>query len=128
MTDNFLDDVEITSPAPGIVTLTHAAHVCAGSPCCIHNPSDHHMNTWRMVFRSDRAVRVNGRVFVLTERICEHGRGHPDPDAIAFAREIGGDEFADTQGVHGCCGCCVRAAGIEPARPESPDFESGASA
>lgn len=99
---------------------THSPMQCDGEHCVVHNPSDHHMNTWPIVYRMDRAVQmpstriesanggaeVMGPVFVLAERTCPHGIGHPDPDSIAFARRRGGDEFAGVESVHGCDGCC----------------------
>jgi predicted kinase len=54
------------------------------------------MREWRQHFRTDRA---------LTERICPHGIGHPDPDDLHFKRLMAGtDEVPDA--VHGCDGCC----------------------
>lgn len=67
------------------LTNVHPSDKCKGEYCCIHNPSDHHMKTWPQHWRSDRGI---------TERICEHGCGHPDPD----------DPTGDT--IHGCDGCC----------------------
>lgn len=65
---------------------THDSDKCAGEHCVIHNPSDHHMREWPTHFRSDRGI---------TERICPHGIGHPDPDDITADR------------IHGCDGCCA---------------------
>ena len=62
----------------------HSPKDCQGSPCVIHNPSDHHMRGWYLHWRVDRHC---------FERICVCGVGHPDPD------DIGHD------GIHGCCGC-----------------------
>jgi hypothetical protein len=95
---------------------THSPAACDGTPCVVHNPSDHHMKDWPITYRLDRAVRmpdrevsgavVAGPVFVLAERGCPHGVGHPDPDAMDYARREGGEEFASAEGVHGCDGCC----------------------
>jgi hypothetical protein len=63
----------------------HDPTTCDGQPCCIHNPSDHHMRTWPQNWRSDRR---------LMERMCPHGIGHPDPDDL------------NPNKVHGCDGCC----------------------
>ena len=63
----------------------HSMYDCDGNFCCIHNPSDHHMKTWTQYYREDRR---------MTERICPHGVGHPDPD----------DPTTDR--IHGCDGCC----------------------
>ena len=65
--------------------VTHSPDVCKGKKCCIHNPSNHHMVTWRQHWRFDRKIM---------ERICKHGCGHPDPDDLSTDR------------VHGCDGCC----------------------
>jgi hypothetical protein len=95
---------------------THNEMQCDGEPCVVHNPSDHHMKTWPIVYRMDRAVEmpptqigratIAGPVFVLAERTCPHGVGHPDPDSIGFARRRGGGDFASVESVHGCDGCC----------------------
>lgn len=76
-----------------VLENVHPRRVCAGGPCVLHSPSDHHMRTWRTHFRADRH---------LMERICPHGVGHPDPDDLAWHRSEG----RDWQGVHGCDGCC----------------------
>ena len=68
-----------------VIENIHSHQKCAGGPCVIHNPSDHHMREWPTNWRDDRG---------FMERICPHGIGHPDPD----------DPNADP--VHGCDGCC----------------------
>lgn len=85
----------MTDPLVGVETFVdddlqllvnvHRATDCVG-PCPIHRPTDHHMRSWPLIYRFDRAI---------FERRCEHGIGHPDPDSL--------DE---THGVHGCDGCC----------------------
>lgn len=54
----------------------HALERCEGTFCPFHNPSDHHMKTWPLHVRYDR--------YGLTERVCSHGIGHPDPDSVAW--------------------------------------------
>ena len=76
----------------GLVNV-HGADQCVGH-CPIHNPRDHHMRDWELVWRGDRGI---------FERTCPHGVGHPDPDSIYYAMEFGN---GDT-GVHGCDGCCI---------------------
>lgn len=71
----------------------HPAWRCAGRPCVIHAPTEHHMRTWLLHWRDDRTI---------FERMCPHLVGHPDPDQITFWRETGQEE----QAVHGCDGCC----------------------
>lgn len=82
-----------------IIYNVHRREDCEG-PCVIHNPSDHHMRNWTLLWRNDRA---------LFERLCPtHGTGHPDPDHLAGQRYRGrhsDDVVVDS--VHGCCGCCV---------------------
>lgn len=84
----------------------HRQDQCRGEACCIHNPSDHHMKTWALDWRDDI-----GRM----ERLCAHGVGHPDPDAVAFRERSGQD--ADT--VHGCDGCCQPLLDLQPLPVES---------
>jgi hypothetical protein len=86
----------------GDITLTKVHHPsqCAGRPCVIHNPSDHHMRDWPLNWRQyDGLLTIKPSHF---ERICQHGIGHPDPDDLAF-HASNGDDYV---GVHGCDGCC----------------------
>lgn len=79
------------------VLFTHPPEACQGQHCCIHNPSEHHMRSWTMLWREDRK---------LMERICPHGVGHPDPDDVAHhLREH--PEDAAWYDKHGCDGCCT---------------------
>lgn len=87
----------ISTPTQGVVK-THGADRCAGRPCCVHNPSDHHMRDWPLVFRFDRGA--------LGERICPCGIGHPDPDSLTHLLTVMPPDDADAMGVHGCCGHC----------------------
>lgn len=64
-----------------------------GNACVLHNPTDHHMREWTLIFRPDKQF--------LAERICEHGVGHPDPDSLARYLKNGQDHMA----IHGCDGC-----------------------
>lgn len=83
-------------PIEGQLLLNvHAPGNCVGRPCVIHNPTNHHMRGWFLLWRDDR------RIF---ERICPHGVGHPDPDQFGFWKEIGHEH----EGTHGCCSaqCC----------------------
>jgi hypothetical protein len=73
----------------------HNKAQCKGRFCVIHNPSNHLMKDWPTHWRDDR---------FLMERICKHGVGHPDPDDLAFKKQMG---YNDSEGIHGCCGCCV---------------------
>lgn len=104
MTDRESSDLWIgpaTEPLFGVhigqtvLSNVHDESKCAGRPCVLHNPSDHHMREWPMLFRADRH---------LMERTCPHGVGHPDPDDLSWHVSEG----REWQGVHGCCaeGCC----------------------
>lgn len=108
MDDDLLAGVEFSSPHPGVILINHSPEVCAGSPCCIHAPSTHHMTGWPMTFRSDRPLLCpthGTHALVLTERVCCHGCGHPDPDSLAWLLEH--DPFDDgAWGAHGCDRCC----------------------
>lgn len=80
------------------VLQTHGADRCSGQYCCLHNPSDHPLNTARLNWRDDRG---------LMERICQHGVGHPDPDSLAHLQRTLGHRYARYAfDVHGCDGCC----------------------
>lgn len=81
----------------GQVIGVHNDHDCRGTYCVIHKPSPHHMRDWPTHWRDDRK---------LMERICPHGVGHPDPDHLAFTPA----GRRETESVHGCCGCCAKAA------------------
>lgn len=50
-----------------------------GIPCCTHEPSEHHMKSWPMNWRSGTGVM---------ERTCPHGVGHPDPDHMAYVDSL----------------------------------------
>lgn len=84
--------------------VIHGISECKGENCVFHNPSDHPLNDKQTNIRFDRAVYVDGvPKAYLTERICDHGVGHPDPDSMAYLLSIGAHE---SEGVHGCDGCC----------------------
>lgn len=72
----------------------HPAAECE-PPCVLHAPSDHALADAPARYRIDR--------WPLLERFCEHGVGHPDPDATAFIVKQTGEEH---WWVHGCDGCC----------------------
>ena len=78
----------------------HKEGQCAGEYCCIHNPSDHHLKDAELSFRTDRG-------YLMAERICEHGIGHPDPDWLDYFKSsiVEWERFAPE--VHGCDGCCM---------------------
>jgi hypothetical protein len=101
------DHMEVTSPAPGIVQINHAPSLCKGEYCAIHNPSDHHMREWPTQFSERRHPIVGGGVFVLTERVCRHGIGHPDPDSLNYATRAGVLGAVKGLGIHGCDRCCM---------------------
>ncbi|RLC99385.1 MAG: hypothetical protein DRI65_17300 [Chloroflexota bacterium] len=71
----------------------HTKENCGGTYCVFHNPSGHHMSTWRMHWRDDKGI---------FERICEHGVGHPDPDQFEYWESNDMHHLK----VHGCDGCC----------------------
>lgn len=90
MTDVVTDPNEL-----GLVSV-HSPVLCsAQSACPMHNPSDHHMRGWPVIWRDDRGI---------LERICPtHGVGHPDPDQYPYWDALG---IGDVMAVHGCCLCC----------------------
>lgn len=78
----------------GELLRAHSQNDCAGPPCPIHSPTDHHMRSWPQHYRHDRA---------MMERVCAHGVGHPDPDCFNKAALL-----------HGCDGCCQDTSSIRP--------------
>jgi hypothetical protein len=84
----------------GVAVLenVHLPASCEGEFCVIHNPSEHHMRSWPLVWRDDKGVM---------ERMCAHGVGHPDPDDAAFQARVGRGSL----NIHGCDVCCWTAAG-----------------
>jgi hypothetical protein len=102
-------------PPNATVMHVHGPEKCAGRTCIIHHATLHHMSEWPLHWRTDRAI---------FERKCEHEIGHPDPDQIAFLREVGTGEmmndiiagrdvitdptkFAEAYMEHTCDGCCI---------------------
>jgi hypothetical protein len=83
-----------------LLTRVHKVDETCDDGCVIHDPSEHCMVDFPTHYRTDRQ---------LMERICPHGIGHPDPDAIAFAAKMKGVKFAGAELVHGCDGCCAGA-------------------
>lgn len=83
--------------ATGALLQIHRQEACT-PPCPFHAPSDHHMVSWALHWRPDRGI---------TERICPHGVGHPDPDTMAYLRVRIGEHKAYYEGIHGCDGCCL---------------------
>lgn len=86
----------------GTKLRVHDRERCEGEVCIIHNPSDHHMRDWPLIWRDDRGC---------FERVCSCGVGHPDPD----------DRNHD--GVHGCCGCCKKNIDLETEVSENCPLE-----
>jgi len=90
---------EIYAPGGGkeyleiVLRNVHSQRECQGRACVIHNPSEHHMRDWPLIWRNDRGI---------FERICTHGVGHPDPDQ----RTYWCIQNTPWEGVHGCDFCC----------------------
>ena len=85
----YVEELDLFQVRDGVTLKNvHKRKDCKGAHCIIHNPSDHHMRDWPLVWRGDK------RMF---ERTCRHGVGHPDPDGYYPNK-------SDT--VHGCDGCC----------------------
>lgn len=78
----------------GVKMRVHQPDQCEGDWCCIHNPSDHIMSQWPQRWRDD---------IKIMERICAHGIGHPDPDDVAYRRNVGMKDLS----IHGCDACCM---------------------
>ena len=67
-----MNEVEKKFWARFIPESLHPEETCKGQVCVVHNPLNHHMREWPMVWREDRLPPI-------VERICECGVGHPDP-------------------------------------------------
>ena len=81
---------------------THDARECANDKnCCLHKPSDHPLKDAELLWRGDRSPQI-------MERLCSHGIGHPDPDAMNHLLTLLGSD-GDARfnlSAHGCDGCC----------------------
>lgn len=77
----------------GVLKNIHRAVACQGQTCVIHNPTDHHMREWNLLWRGDRGI---------FERTCPHGIGHPDPDQYDFWA-LNNRKY---EAIHSCDGCC----------------------
>lgn len=88
---------EMVTLVGGQKILAHPPSACEGRPCCIHNPSDHHMEDWPQNWRDDTGVM---------ERLCSCGTGHPDPDHLAYVRTLLPAGARNYDAIHGCCGHC----------------------
>jgi len=104
-------------PESMVLVNVHPMDNCAGRPCVIHHPSDHHMREWPLDWDNDNKTFY---------RECQHGMGHPDPDQFAFWDEMAakwdtmqqGQTMSLTamvsppsnpwtgRGIHLCDGCC----------------------
>lgn len=86
------------SLADNTLLATHPADRCNGRHCCIHNPSDHALKTAPMHWND--AIR-------RTERVCQHGQHHPDPDHLSYILDNEGMlEYFQHKHHRPCDGCC----------------------
>lgn len=92
-----------STPLQGLVQ-THGPDRCVGVHCCVHNPSDHHMRDWPLVFRFER--------YGVGMRVCLHGYAHPDPDGVVYMLEAVKQIDVDPKTItpwlftHECDMCC----------------------
>jgi hypothetical protein len=92
---------DVIALAGGQNLYVHPGSQCEGTVCAIHNPSGHALNTAPYIWRDDRHPP-------LLERLCPHGVGHPDRDALTHWRATGmADVNVHAHAVHGCDGCCA---------------------
>lgn len=102
-----MNEVEKKFWARFVPESLHPEEACHGQVCVVHNPLDHHMREWPMVWREDRVPPI-------VERICECGVGHYDFSQWEFHKSLGLGGWVTT---HGCCGHCVP--------PEKRVFDGG---
>lgn len=82
-------------PLIGKLGRVHDPKQCEGRGCAIHNhPSDHPLKDAPLNWRTDASK---------LERICVHGVGHDDKDAVEYQQS---QRYSVYNGVHGCDGCC----------------------
>lgn len=86
----------------------HGPSVCDGWPCCIHRPSRHGMRTWPLYLDQSGPMP-------LMWRICDHGVGHVDPDAVEWIRRTAFEILVDNDECDECCGGVCRRYGIPDA-------------
>lgn len=108
-------DKDIVAMFNGTVLVNvHTVDQCNGEPCVIHNPSNHHMITWK--------PHWDGQLRIMWRR-CPDGNLHPDPDDLHFWRSISFDT-ARAVFSHFCDGCCqpfVEASDDTKALPTQPE-------
>ncbi len=87
-----------------ILEGVHPEGTCYGPNCCIHNPSDHPLNTAPLAWMGEIRAMF---------RVCEHGFMHPDPDDLAFLMATW--RFIDVEAItsvhlmrENCDDCCQR--------------------
>lgn len=127
--------MEHFTTSTGDVILVHEGEGCRG-PCPIHNPSNHHMRDWPLVWRDDRDEAMSGAMLMSVlsgvtdsavianagqgawwdadamglhgwlERVCPHGIGHPDLDSVRFGLEFY-EEMKPRAHAQPCDGCCA---------------------
>lgn len=83
----------VTGTGQTLVNVHDESEDCREHGCSIHNPSPEAEAIGPTHYRTDRR---------MMERICKHGVGHPDPDAMRWAERT----FGEADDVHGCDGCC----------------------
>lgn len=80
-----------------VLVNVHTIDQCQPHHCCIHNPSQHHMATWKPEWNP---------LFKMMMRWCRHNMLHPDPDDIAHLRRRWSEDVAGLIAQHMCDGCC----------------------
>lgn len=96
--------MDITTLHDGRILHVHEKGDCVGEHCCIHNPSDHPLNTAPLDWWGESKCMV---------RVCKHGFRHPDPDDMTFHLMLGDFLMVEAMSsVHlmseHCDGCCHR--------------------
>ena len=93
------DDGYFTRLGGGVtLRMVHDPADCAGRGCAIHDrPSGHALRNAPLNWRTD-AQKL--------ERLCPHGIGHDDFDAVQYQLSRTKPEEQRYVGRHGCDGCC----------------------
>ena len=112
LVDGWISDEGGKSFGPTPLTMLHQAGACGnkrasvkGRPCVVHNPSDHGMRGWPLIWDA-RQSRMR--------RLCPHDVEHPDLNDAQYWASLGRSEKTD----HPCCRECFGEQGCLHRRPD----------
>lgn len=102
LVDGWVSDEGEKAFGPTPLTMLHQAGACgnksrrgAGRPCVVHNPSDHGMRGWPLIWDAQQS---------RMRRLCPHDVEHPDPDDATYWADVVGEDPEWHK--HECCEAC----------------------